>query len=126
TLNVLKGSQTIVWNAPADIVYGTPLGAAQLNAVVTGSGPSAPGTLSYAPAADMILDAGPHTLVVTAAATSNYNAATATVTLNVLKAEQTIVWDDPPDIVDGTPLADTPSNTRRADPRPGRKPGAPT
>src|SRR6185369_8509465 len=32
TITVLKASTTITWTAPADITYGTPLGATQLNA----------------------------------------------------------------------------------------------
>src|SRR5205814_2626371 len=51
-LTVLKGASTITWPTPADINYGTALGATQLNAT-----PSVPGTLIYAPAAGTVLSA---------------------------------------------------------------------
>src|SRR5205085_127739 len=57
SLTVLKGTSTITWPTPADIVYGTALGATQLNATA-----SVPGTLVYAPAAGTVLNAGAHEL----------------------------------------------------------------
>ena len=87
TLTISKANQTILWATPAAIVYGTPLSAAQLNATVTGSGPAAAGALSYTPGAGAVLDAGVQTLTATAAATADYNAATATVQLTVNKAQ---------------------------------------
>src|SRR5207248_993025 len=52
---------TITWNNPADITYGTALGASQLNATA-----NVPGTFAYSPAAGTILGAGPNqTLSVT-------------------------------------------------------------
>src|SRR6185312_15883017 len=53
TITVLKASTTISWTAPADITYGTPLGATQLNATA-----NVPGTFVYAPAAGTVLNAG--------------------------------------------------------------------
>ncbi|MFN2456251.1 MAG: Calx-beta domain-containing protein [Pyrinomonadaceae bacterium] len=94
TLTIIKGVQTISWNNPASITYGTTLGADQLNATVTGaSGGTAPGALTYTPAAGALLNAGDQTLTVTAAATDNYNEATGLVTLRVNKAAQTITFD---------------------------------
>jgi MBG domain (YGX type) len=100
TIDVAKAAQTIEWPNPADIVYGTPLSSAQLNATVNG-----PGALTYAPPAGTVLNAGSHTLTVTAAATSNYNAATASVSLLVKKATPAVTWTAPAAIVYGTPLS---------------------
>ena len=105
TIDVAKAEQTIQWPAPADIVYGTPLSSAQLNATVTG-----PGALTYAPPAGTILDAGSHQLTVTAAATPNFNAATASVTLLVKKGTPSLTWSTPAAIVYGTPLSSTQLN----------------
>jgi pimeloyl-ACP methyl ester carboxylesterase len=99
-IDVAKAEQSIQWSNPADIVYGTPLSFVQLNATVTG-----PGALTYAPPAGTILDAGSRTLTVTAAATPNYNAATASVTLLVTKATPSVTWSAPASIVYGTPLS---------------------
>ena len=75
----------ITWPTPADIVYGTPLDDAQLNATT-----EVAGTFVYTPPAGTILNAGSNqTLSVTftpANSTTIYGPATATVPLNVLKA----------------------------------------
>ena len=89
--------QTIAWSTPADIVYGTLLGAAQLDATVAVAGPdSTTGTLSYSPDFGTVLHAGAHqTLKVTAAATTNYHAASMMVTMiNVAPAPLTVTADD--------------------------------
>lgn len=84
-LTVKKANQTITWKTPAATTSGTKLGATQLNATVAGvlMG-SAPGTLTYSPAAGTVLAAGKRTLKVTAAATANYNAASRSVVLTVV------------------------------------------
>src|SRR5262245_33181953 len=67
---------TITWSNPASIVYGTALGATQLNATA-----SVPGTFTYTPAAGTILKAGSgQTLSVsfTPTDTTDYTSATAT------------------------------------------------
>ena len=47
-----RANQIITWSNPANITYGTLLSATQLNATVVGvSGGSAPGALTYTPAA---------------------------------------------------------------------------
>jgi len=102
SLVVNKADQQINWSNPADIVYGTPLSATQLNATVTVPGPSPAGALTYNPAAGVVLNAGVNTLSVTAAATANYNQATASVTINVLKATPTFSNLSAPVIVIGT------------------------
>ena len=53
TINVTKATPTITWANPADITYGTALGATQLNATA-----DVPGTFVYTPAAGTVLNAG--------------------------------------------------------------------
>src|SRR4029079_18979260 len=60
TINVLKATPVITWATPADITYGTALGATQLNASA-----NVPGSFVYNPIAGTVLDAGSHTLSVT-------------------------------------------------------------
>src|SRR5207245_3951918 len=79
-----KANQQISWSTPVPIVLGMSLGSTQLNAVVTAvQGGTAPGALTYTPAAGTILGVGTNQLRVDAASTINYNAATATVSINV-------------------------------------------
>ncbi|MCY2938808.1 MAG: DUF4347 domain-containing protein [Planctomycetota bacterium] len=114
-LIVEKASQTISWNNPGNITYGTVLNAAQLNATATGPvGGSVVGGLSYGPTLGALLNAGNQTLTVTAAATSNYLATSKSVTLVVDKAKQTIVWETPAPITYGTPLSATQLNATSA------------
>ncbi|HEV3142244.1 MAG TPA: Ig-like domain repeat protein [Vicinamibacterales bacterium] len=102
TLNVTKAASTLTWSNPADIAYGTALGAAQLNATA-----SVQGAFSYSPAAGAVLNAGPQTLSVTFTPTdaTDYNGSTASVTLNVTKAGSTLAWPTPASIVYGTALS---------------------
>src|SRR5438132_725849 len=82
-----------------DITYGTALGAAQLNATA-----NVPGTVSYSPPPGTVLNAGnnqPLTATFTPTDTANYNPATATVNLTVLKATPVITWAIPPEIIYG-------------------------
>ena len=83
SLTVLKATPTITWTSPVDIVYGTALGATQLNATA-----SVDGTFVYTPAAGASLNAGSHSLSVTFTPTdsANYATATATVPLTVKQA----------------------------------------
>ena len=113
-INVNKADQIITWSNPADITYGTLLSGTQLNATVAGSatiGATTPGALTYLPVLGTLLNAGPaQDLQVDAAATSNYNAATKTVKINVNKADQIITWSNPADITYGTLLSGTQLN----------------
>ena len=108
-LTVEKADQVIEWSVPANIVYGTPLGAAQLNA----TRPVGDGELTYSPAAGAVLNAGSHTLLVEAAETANYEPASKTVSLIVEKADQVIEWSVPANIVYGTPLGAAQLNAAR-------------
>jgi hypothetical protein len=85
TITITRAPQTITWAAPGNIVFGSALSTTQLNASVAGvAGGSAPGALTYTPAAGTTLLVGTQTLRVDAAATINYNAAYKTVTISVL------------------------------------------
>jgi hypothetical protein len=84
SITITKANQTIAWNVPATMTYGAALSGTQLNATVAGvPGGTAPGTLTYSPAAGTLLSPGSNSLMVTAAATPNYNSATKTVTILV-------------------------------------------
>ncbi len=113
-INVLKSTPTIIWSNPATIVYGTALGATQLNATATsvtaGANVSVPGTFTYTPAAGTVLGAGNNqTLSVSFSPinTTNFVGTTATATINVLKASPTIAWPSPANIGYGTALSAT-------------------
>jgi hypothetical protein len=88
TLTIDKATPTVTWANPAAIVYGTALGATQLNATA-----DVPGTFAYTPAAGTVPSAGPHTLSVTFTPTdaADYTSATASVPLTVLTADQRFV-----------------------------------
>lgn len=97
TLTVEQAPQSITWANPASIVFGTPLSNAQLNAIVSGvASGTGPGALTYSVATGAVLYAGTYTLSVSAAATSNYLSATATVSLSVTQATPTVnvTWDN--------------------------------
>ncbi len=105
-----KPTPVITWPAPAAITYGTALSATQLNATVPGG---VAGTFAYAPASGTLLAAGAgQTLSVTftPADTATYDIATATVTIDVLKATPAITWPTPAAITYGTALSGTQLN----------------
>jgi hypothetical protein len=81
------GAPSIAWAAPSNIVYGTALGAAQLNA-----SSSVPGTFTYNPPAGTVLNAGVRTLAVTFTPQDsvNYETVTTNVVLTVLRKPLTI------------------------------------
>jgi hypothetical protein len=108
TINVTKGTPTITWPTPADITYGTALGATQLNATS-----SVPGSFVYAPVAGTVLNAGPAqalSVTFTPTDTANYATATRTVSINVLKVMPVITWPKPAAISYGTALGATQLN----------------
>ena len=113
-INVLKATPTITWADPADIVYGTALSGAQLDAaaswIVGGTSVPVYGVFTYDPSSGTVLHAGSGQLLATNFAPSDatdYNNASATAHINVVKATPTIAWADPADIVYGTALSDT-------------------
>ena len=80
TFTITRRSPTLNWNAPALIVAGTPLGAAQLSASC-----NLPGALTYTPPAGTLLAPGMHTLRVafTPANSNNDDAGDASVAITV-------------------------------------------
>ena len=112
TINVLNPvltTPTITWANPADITYGTPLSATQLDAAA-----SVPGSFAYTPAAGTVLNAGQGKILsvtFTPTDTTDYNSVTTTTTINVQQATPTITWANPPAITYGTPLEARPPRT---------------
>ncbi len=125
SITISQADQTITWSDPAGIIYGTLLSGAQLNATVAGvSGGSPAGALTYIPGAGSLLNAGANALTVNAASTQNYKAASATVHINVSKADQTITWATPTGIVYGTQLSGVQLNATVVGVTGGSAPGA--
>jgi hypothetical protein len=102
TLSVSKATPAITWPTPAAILYGTPLGANQLNATA-----SVAGAFIYTPAAGAVLSAGQQTLSVTFTPndTADYTTTTATVLLTVTATAPIVTWATPSAITYGTALA---------------------
>jgi len=87
-----QSTPVVIWAPPATINLGAALGAAQLNASVTGVGGAAlAGTFTYAPAAGVVLPVGANTLGVTFTPTDtvDYTTAVANVPLTVNPAPTT-------------------------------------
>ena len=102
SITVTKSATVITWANPADIVYGTPLGATQLNATA-----NTPGAFTYNPVSGTVLAVGTHTLHVdfTPTDTVNYTPASRDVSITVTKIAPVITWADPTAIAQGTPLS---------------------
>jgi len=99
-LVIAKATPVITWSAPADIVYGTALGAGQLNAAA-----DVAGTFVYTPPAGTIMDAGGNqtlSVAFTPDDGTNYNPATEQVFITVMRADQAITFAQPPDAEYGT------------------------
>ncbi len=79
----------IIWGAPADLTYGTPLSETQLSASVADG---VEGSFSYEPAPGTVLDAGTHELTATFAPTNEFafDPATASVTITIVPADLTV------------------------------------
>jgi Flp pilus assembly CpaE family ATPase len=109
SVTVIKATPAITWPAPADVSYGTALGASQLNATS-----SVPGTFAYTPAAGEVLAAGKHTLTATftPADSADVTTAQATVKLTVTKATPIVTWPAPEAITYGTALGAAQLNAR--------------
>ena len=85
-LGVTKATPVITWASPGTIVYGTPLGATQLDAVAKANGNPVVGSYSYTPSTGTVLAPGNgQTLKVTFTPTdtTDDNTATASVLINV-------------------------------------------
>jgi hypothetical protein len=94
SINVNKETPTIIWDNPANMIYGTPLSSTQLDASAsdTVSGASVPGTFIYTPSLGTILSTGEHTLhaYFTPNDIGNYTTALASVSIDVNKETPTI------------------------------------
>jgi hypothetical protein len=84
---IFQQKAPVSWATPAPIIYGTPIGGAQLDATST-----VPGTFVYTPAAGTVLTAGQYTLSAVFSPTdeTDYSSVTTTVTLIVVPAIPTI------------------------------------
>jgi len=89
TFSVSKAASVLTWAAPAAITYGTALSSTQLNATA-----SVPGTFAYSPPTGTVLSAAPQpqslSVTFTPADATDYNPASASVSLTVNKASPTI------------------------------------
>lgn len=103
-VNLVVGQRAsaLTWNIPSPITYGTALSSTQLNATA-----SVPGSFTYNPPLDTILNAGVHTLSVTWIPTDqvNYIIQSAQVPLTITKAVPNITWPTPAAINVGTALS---------------------
>jgi hypothetical protein len=87
TLTVGPATPTIMWASPANISVGTPLGAAQLDAVATFNGAVVAGVIAYSPGAGTVLSAGNGqklTVTFTPYDTNDFKATASAVLINVL------------------------------------------
>jgi hypothetical protein len=113
-LTIGQATPSITWATPAAITYGTALSGTQLNASATGvTGASLPGIFTYSPLSGTVLTAGSQTLSVSFVPTdtTDYTTpATATVQLQVNKANPTLAWATPAAITYGTALSGTQLN----------------
>jgi Flp pilus assembly CpaE family ATPase len=100
-LMVNKAEPAISWTTPEAITYGTPLGAAHLNAKAT-----VPGTFVYTPSEGTSAAAGIQTISVTFTPddTANYTEATSEVSLTITEATPHILWSEPAPISYGAAL----------------------
>jgi hypothetical protein len=91
-LTVNKATPTITWSDPADILEGTPLSGAQLNATA-----SVPGTLTYSPPSGTVLDVGTQTLLATFSPsdTANYTAPSGAVHVRVINVAPAVTINGP-------------------------------
>lgn len=93
TLRINKATPAIKWNNPPDITYGTPLNDEQLNATATLNAVNVPGSFTYSASAGTKLNAGGNQILTanfTPIDTGNFEAAIASVKINVLKAVPTV------------------------------------
>jgi hypothetical protein len=106
-LTVNQATPVIAWASPAPITYSTPLSATQLDATA-----NVPGTFAYSPASGAVLTAGSQTLNVTFTPTdtTDFQLATASVSLTVNQAMPVITWAAPAPITYSTPLSATQLN----------------
>jgi hypothetical protein len=91
TITIGKAAPGLAWSAPAAILYGTPLGGAQLSA-----SSNVAGSFAYTPGPGTVLPAGSHSLgaTFTPADPANYSGGTVGVTIAVVPAPLTVRAND--------------------------------
>ena len=106
TVTIARAAPVLAWEAPGAIVYGTPLGSAQLRATASFGGSALPGSFDYTPGFDSVLPAGSQTLAVTFTPTdtASYTGAQTSVPITVTRATPVVSWSAPGSIAYGTPL----------------------
>ena len=100
-VTIQKAAAVLGWSQPGAIIYGAPLGAAELNATA-----NVAGTFTYSPAAGTVLNAGAsQTLAATftPADAANYNGGTVNTTIDVSKATATVTATGGTFTYDGQP-----------------------
>ena len=105
---ITKAMPVITWDNPDDITYPTPLSLTQLNAEA-----DVPGSFVYTPDFGTVIPAGFHQelfVIFTPDDVVNYESATKSVYINVLKGTPVITWPDPAPVVAGTFLDGTQLN----------------
>ncbi len=106
-LLVNKANPVLTFANPADIIFPTALSGTQLNATA-----NVAGTFTYNPSSGAVLPAG-NAQVLTAnfvPTSSNFNNASITALINVLKGNPIITWANPANITIGTALSGTQLN----------------
>jgi YVTN family beta-propeller protein/VCBS repeat-containing protein len=95
-------ASTLAWPRPAPIVYGTALGAAELNASATQTG-----LFAYNPPAGTVLDAGAERVLevlFSPADSFNYLSAAKRASIDVARKQPILTWHEPGPITAGTVL----------------------
>src|SRR5205085_914942 len=94
----------ISWPTPSNIVYGTALGATELDATANANGAVVAGTFRYTPAEGTVISAGgaiPLSVLFTPNDPAQYGEGTASVSIIVEQATPAISWPTPSDQVVG-------------------------
>lgn len=105
--SIPKKDPLVTWTNPADIKFGTPLSATQLNATA-----NVAGTFVYTPSIGTKLEAGANQILKVdfiPTDAKSYNVASKTVKINITK-DPVITWANPADISYGTKLSATQLN----------------
>jgi hypothetical protein len=110
-LTINKATPALTWPEPADVVYGTALGATQLDATADVAGSFSYTLADGTTGADgAVLPADPNQVLkvtFTPTDTTDYTTAAASTTITVNRATPTLTWPNPADIVYGTALGGT-------------------
>jgi hypothetical protein len=113
--SISKSPTKVLWSDPADMTAGEPLSATQLNASAVeapGGIIAVAGTMEYSPASGTVLSVGHATLNVKFTPTDEdfYKGSIGRVSVNVTKSTPELVWANPADIDEATPLSSTQLN----------------